>query len=156
MIRLSMNVISSATKLLKYIREEIVVSFDDVHTLYKIGDIDVDDLTDMLQECELIKSNDTSWIITSAGDYVEDEISKHNYGNAYRKILEQYVVLVAPIWSRRIPYGRNEAIIFMTKDEKACFYEASLINDNPSDDEILWWDHISELIRNKADEKPGK
>ncbi len=157
MIRLSMNVISSATKLLKYLNDEIARTVDEVRTLYKIGDIDVEDLTEMLQKCEMIAiSNDNCWGITDSGYFVVKEVEKCNYENAYRIMLEKYILLVAPLWSKRIPSGRNEAIIFMTKDEKACFFEASLINDNPSDDEILWWDHVSELMRKESDENKVK
>lgn len=157
MIRLSMSVISSATKLLRFLDDKIVRTVGEVRTLYKIGDIDVDDLTEMLQKCELITDeNENCWGITGSGNYVLEEIKKCNYENAYRIILEKYIILVAPLWSKRIPSGRNEAIIFMTKDEKACFYEASLINDNPTDDEIIWWDHISELMRKVSDENKVK
>lgn len=151
MIRLSVNVIASSIKLLKYIKEGIAVSVDDIHSLYRIGDIDVDDLTEILQKCELLELlNQVEWLVTSPGIYIVEETMRHNYGNAYRKILEKYVLIAEPAWSKRIPYGRNEAAIFMTKDEKACFYEASLLNECPDDDEILWWDSIAETIRKRT------
>lgn len=154
MIRLSVNVISSAIRLIHYIAEGIAPAYEQAHSLYRIGDIDVDDLIEMLVVCNLIgEGSNKRWIITSNGEYVADEVKRKNYGNAYKRLLENYIVYAAPVWSRRIPYGRQEAAIFMTKDERACFYEASLLNDEPLDDEVLWWDNISASIRHNKIEK---
>ena len=154
MIRLSVNVISSAMRLMHYISEGIAPAYEQTHSLYRVGDVDVDDLTEMLKVCNLIgEDSDKKWIITPNGEYVADEVKRKNFGNAYKKLLENYVIYAAPVWSRRIPYGRQEAAIFMTKDERACFFEASLLNDEPMEDEVLWWDSISEKIRQNTNEK---
>ncbi len=152
MIRLSMNVVSSAIRLLKYINDGLVKSNDEIESLYTIGDIDVDDLLEMIEKCILVEPQDSSKQITNSGKYIVNESDNKNTGNAIRMFLERYVVQVAPAWSRRIPFGRNEAFLFMTKDEQACFYEASLMNKSPAEDEIIWWDRIAAQIRNEKEE----
>ena len=62
-------------------------------------------------------------------------------------MLTDYVLKCAPIWANRIPYGRREATIFMTKDERACFADAGLISDHLDAGIIDWWDTIATHIR---------
>ena len=62
-------------------------------------------------------------------------------------MLADYVLKTAPIWSNRIPYGRREATIFMSKDEKACFADAGLLSDHLDTGIITWWDTIATKIR---------
>lgn len=66
-------------------------------------------------------------------------------------MLADYVMNVNPAWAKRIPYGRKESFIFMSKDEQACFYEAGLMNDEPDNRDIKWWDQIANYIRSQDD-----
>ena len=63
------------------------------------------------------------------------------------QMLTDYVLKCAPIWANRIPYGRREATIFMTKDERACFADAGLLSDHLDAGIIDWWDTIATHIR---------
>ena len=65
-------------------------------------------------------------------------------------MLEDYVLKCAPVWSNRIPYGRKEASLFMSDDERACFIEAGLLNKNIDMIAIKWWDTLSTIIRGKS------
>ena len=67
-----------------------------------------------------------------------------------RQMLTDYVLKCAPIWSNRIPYGRREASIFMSKDEKACFADAGLLSDKLNPGIIGWWDTIAIQIRTQT------
>lgn len=65
-------------------------------------------------------------------------------------MLKDYVIQLAPIWTNRIPYGRREAAIFMSKDERACFSEAKLLSPQLDSGVIDWWDTIANKIRMQA------
>ena len=74
-------------------------------------------------------------------------VNTKEFSERAKIILSDYICYVTPAWARRIPYGRQEAFIFMTKDEQACFYEAGLMDENPGNTVIGWWDQISSFLR---------
>lgn len=150
MIRLSMNVISASLSLIKIIGAEEGTPYMDIHALYRVSDIDVDDLTDMLLYCGLLVRCSENLMLSKSGEKVLESI-KNNYENTIRIMLSEYILYIEPVWSKRIPFGRFESTTFMTKDEKSCFYEAGLLCDEPPYDVILWWDQMSELIRKNVD-----
>ncbi|WP_426348685.1 protein NO VEIN domain-containing protein [Alloiococcus sp. CFN-8] len=76
-------------------------------------------------------------------EFIRDSLDN----NLWRRILYDYIKDCSPIWSKRIPYGRKEAFIFMTPDEKRCFIDAGLMSENISSKEIEWWDRTAEYIR---------
>ena len=61
-------------------------------------------------------------------------------------VLFDYISECYPAWSYLIPYGRKEAFLFMTNDEKRCFVEAGLM-DSFDDGVVDWWDRIAMLFR---------
>ena len=67
----------------------------------------------------------------------------------WKSILREYIFLHAPIWASRIPYGRKEAFIIMSQDEKRCFIEAGLMDSPASRETVRWWDAVSERIRSE-------
>lgn len=150
MIRLSMNVISASLSLLRVIGSEEETSYEEVHALYRISDIDVDDLLEMLTVCQLVVKHGENIILSDLGTKVLLDVSD-NYDKGIRVVLCEYILHTEPIWSKRIPYGRCEATTFMTKDEKSCFYEAGLLDEDPDYGVVLWWDKLSEIIRKRAD-----
>lgn len=150
MIRLSMNVISASLSLLKIIGSEDEILYSEIHALYRISDIDVDDLVEMLTICKLVVKRSNSMTLSEAGIKALVDISV-KYEKGIRVILCEYILHTEPLWSKRIPYGRCEATTFMTKDEKSCFYEAGLLDEEPDYGVVLWWDKLSEIIRKRVD-----
>ncbi|MDO5156632.1 MAG: DUF3883 domain-containing protein [Eubacteriales bacterium] len=145
-----MNVISASLSLLRIVGSEDETPYAEVHSLYRISDIDVDDLLEMLTVCRLIVKHSENLILSDTGTKVLLDASD-NYDKGIRVILREYVLHTEPIWSKRIPYGRCEATTFMTKDEKSCFYEAGLLDEYPDYGVVLWWDNLSEIIRKRVD-----
>ena len=113
-----------------------------------ISSVSVETLMDLALTCHwVIQSGDL--IVLS--DHGKELLSTQEFGEQAKIILSDYIYYVTPAWAKRIPYGRQEAFIFMIKDEQACFYEAGLMEENPEKTVIKWWDHISGLIRRSED-----
>lgn len=147
MIRLSVNVLSSSILLIRNIFSGNLKTYKDALLLYKIGQIAIEDLIEICEKCFILRIVDESELdlcpngerIVVAYESSEEE--------AYRIILEMYVKNIGPSWSKRIPYGRMEASIFMTKDERACFVEAGLLENMPDEAAVKWWDDVARVIR---------
>lgn len=145
-----MNVICASLSLLRIIGSEDETPYAEVHALYRISDIDVEDLVEMLTICKLVTKHSGNIILSETGTKALSNLSD-NYEKGIRVILCEYILHTEPIWSKRIPYGRCEATIFMTKDEKSCFYEAGLLDEEPEYGVVLWWDNLAEIIRKRVD-----
>ena len=149
MIRLSINVITSAVLLLHRLESYRFSSLTEL-AYTKISSINVEDLFDFSQNCGWVCVNENAPTLTLRGKGI---LNLHNQGlnnDLKRTMLMDYVLTVSPIWSNRIPYGRSEAAIFMTKDEKACFAEAGLLSDRLDSSVIEWWDAVANKVRAKA------
>ena len=149
MIRLSINVITSAVLLLHRLESYRFPSLTEL-AYTKVSSINVEDLFDFSQNCGWVCVNENSLTLTLRGKGI---LNLHNQGlnkELKRTMLMDYVLTVSPIWSNRIPYGRSEAAIFMTKDEKACFAEAGLLSGRLDSSVIEWWDTVANKVRAKA------
>lgn len=149
MIRLSINVITSAVLLLHRLESYRFPSLTEL-AYTKVSSINVEDLFDFSQNCGWVCVNENSLTLTLRGKGI---LNLHNQGlnkELKRTMLMDYVLTVSPIWSNRTPYGRSEAAIFMTKDEKACFAEAGLLSDRLDSSVIEWWDTVANKVRAKA------
>lgn len=150
MIRLSMNVMSASLSLIRIIDSEKGIPFWEIHSLYRVSDIDVDDLIEMLSICKIVIKQEESLLLSESGKRIIKSVNE-NYEKCIRLFLCEYIFHTEPIWSKRIPYGRCEASTFMTKDERSCFYEAGLLSDELDYEIVLWWDELSEIIRKQKD-----
>lgn len=149
MTRLSINVITSAVLLLHRLESYRFPSLTEL-AYTKVSSINVEDLFDFSQNCGWVCVNENALTLTLRGKGI---LNLHNQGlnkELKRTMLMDYVLTVSPIWSNRIPYGRSEAAIFMTKDEKACFAEAGLLSDRLDSSVIEWWDTVANKVRAKA------
>lgn len=153
MIRLSVNLLTYTAGLLNRIES---YSFSSVRELYQIMMSEFDPEEVFLLAC------DCNWadislsgqpLMTDQGKKISCFFSEGQYSSYLRIMLENYIASIRPTWSNRIPYGRKESTIFMSKDEQACFYEANLLDDPPTEDVIQWWDKIAESLRKQQDEK---
>lgn len=150
MIRLSVEVIWSSYTLLKRISEYTIRTTEDIY-IKNLSSVSADALMEMALTCRWIAKDNDLFVLTKQGEAI---VNTKEFGERAKIILSDYVCYVTPAWARRIPYGRQEAFIFMTKDEQACFYEAGLMDENPGDAVIGWWDQISSFLRKtEADRK---
>ena len=147
MIRLSVDIMWSTRLLLNRIIKYNLKNIDDIF-LSSISSVNQDVLIELAEVCKWIKI-ERSLLNINKSCY--EIVNAPTFESQARIILTDYIKKVSPVWTKRIPYGRKEAFIFMSKDEQACFYEAGLMNDNPNITEIEWWDNITNYIRSQDD-----
>lgn len=145
MLRLSVNILWSLQYLLKKIEENNLHRIKEIYFI-NISAANIDALIELAKTCEWINVDESEVKVNKKG---YDIIDAGNFKSQIRKILVDYIVKVNPIWSKRIPYGRKEAFIFMNKDEQACFSEAGLMKDDLDIDDIKWWDQLANYIRSQ-------
>lgn len=146
MIRLSMNVLTSALALLRRIE---IYDFSSLSELSysKIVSISAEDIFEFSSSCGWASESESGLTLTTRGIGLLRFQTQGLLIDLKRQMLTDYVLKCAPIWANRIPYGRREATIFMTKDERACFADAGLLSDHLDDGIIDWWDTIATHIR---------
>lgn len=149
MIRLSVNVLTSAMSLLKRLETYRFSSLSEL-TYSKISSISAEDIFDFSRNCGWVSMDEDAPVLTKRGVGLL-RLQKLGYlVDLRRQMLMDYVMKAAPIWANRIPYGRREATIFMSKDERACFFEAKLLSPQLDPEIIDWWDTIANQIRAQA------
>jgi hypothetical protein len=149
MIRLSVNVLTSAIALLKRLDTYHFSSLSEF-AYSKIASISVGEIFEFSKVCGWVCEIQNTPCISQRGMSLLNLQDTGLLTELKRQMLMDYVLIVAPIWSNRIPYGRGEAVIFMTKDEKACFSEAGLLSVQLDDEMIAWWDTVASKIRAQA------
>ena len=150
MIRLSINFLDGVIQLLSIIDENPSFSIIDIRSLNRIMGVKVGDMISLASECHWIEQKDHYLILTNKGKKILD--IHNDYTEVLRVMLWDYIKFVKPSWCGRIPFGRKEASIFMSIDEKACFYEANLMEKNPDIVVALWWKRLALEIGKIRDE----
>ncbi len=154
MIRLSINVLTAIQGAL---HKSIKYSVCDEETLWSINNSQIDTawIIETAQRCRWIECDNTSFNLTERG---YDLFSADHTPNEYvlRDMLYDYIFYCCPVWSYKIPTGRNEALFIMTKDERACFHEAGLLSENPDKEIVEWWDKLASIIRKSSDERNNR
>ena len=131
MIRLSVNVLNAMVTFLCRLESFGPSSKTDI-IWSSIESVDGDLLLDLGQACKWVywdRSGNVS--LCDGGLKILSFISNDCSHKVFREMISDYIQIVFPSWAGRIPYGRAEAAIIMTKDERACFYEAGLLSVNP-------------------------
>lgn len=141
-----MNVLASSLALLNRIETYSFSSLSEL-AYSKIVSISAEDIFSFSASCGWVSENENALILTKHGTGLLRLQAQGLLIDLKRQMLADYVLKTAPIWSNRIPYGRREATIFMSKDEKACFTDAGLLSDHLDPGIITWWDIIATKIR---------
>lgn len=149
MIRLSINALTSAMVLLKRLETYNFSSLSEL-AYSKIDSINAEDIFAFSHNCGWVSENDNTPILTKRGTGLLRLQDQGLLIDLKRQMLIDYVLKAAPIWSNRIPYGRRETTIFMSKDEKACFSDAGLLSERLDSGIVEWWDTIANQIRTQA------
>ena len=148
MIRLSMNVLASALALLNRIETYTFSSLSEL-AYSKIASISAEDIFAFSSNCGWVSENENELALTKRGTGLLRLQTQGLLVDLKRQMLTDYVLKCAPIWSNRIPYGRREASIFMSKDEKACFADAGLLSERkPSKQKAKPGDSVNGILSN--------
>ncbi len=149
MIRLSVNVLTSAMALLKRLEAYRFSSLSEL-TYSKIASISAEEIFDFSLNCGWVSEDEDAPVLTKRGEGLLRLQESGLLLDLRRQMLMDYVIKTAPIWANRIPYGRREAAIFMSKDESACFSEARLLSPKLDPGVIDWWDTVANQIRTQV------
>ena len=149
MLRLSVNVLTSSIALLKRLQTYRFTSLSEL-SYSKIASIVAEDVFNFSSVCGWTFENENTLALTPRGTELLSLYDRGFSIELKRDMLLDYLLNAAPIWSNRIPYGRREAAIFMSKDEKACFLDAGLLSENLDEKTVEWWDCVAHQIRSKA------
>lgn len=114
MIRLSMNVLTSALALLRRIE---IYDFSSLSELSysKIVSISAEDIFEFSSSCGWASESESGLTLTTRGIGLLRFQTQGLLIDLKRQMLTDYVLKCAPIWANRIPYGRREATIFNVK-----------------------------------------
>lgn len=153
MIRLSTNVVTALLTLLERISSNVFNSYNDMCIAPAVAQINIEDVYEFATACKWTECGGDSPSVTKTGEELVEIYTSGRYEQCFRMVLYYYILYIRPIWSNRIPYGRKEASLFMSKDEKACFMEGNLLSDNPSLTTVEWWDKLAALIRKDLDDE---
>lgn len=146
MIRLSVNVLTSAIALIERLDTYRFSSLAEL--LYSsIAAMNAEDIFAFSNKCGWVETLDNVPQLTSRGAALLRLMKQGSENELKMDMLADYVLCAAPIWTNRIPSGRREAVIFMSKDERACFTDAGLLSETPGINVVNWWDMIASRIR---------
>lgn len=71
----------------------------------------------------------------------------------YRVCLASVLLLELPEWARLMKLGRGRFIKRLKapeyRDIRSLFRQAKVLDEPPSDEDILWWDHLQEHVRSQ-------
>lgn len=151
-IRLSINVLSAVRLLLKNAELLSLSSEEDLWTI-NTSQINTSWLIDIIRRCGWMSENERKELNVSDRGHMVITGDEASEDAAFRIMLSDYIITFCPAWCYRIPYGRYEAALMMSKDERACFLEAGLLSEAPDDSIVKWWDSLSAIIRKNQDEK---
>ena len=152
---ISVSIVSETLLLIDAIQKHGYYQFSDIHQLRLPYGVRIDTALSFAKQCAWLADNETAFIFTETGKDIAQRFDGESIDiNLWRLILRNYINVCEPAWARRIPSGRKEALLFMSEDEKRCFYEAQLI-DNYDEETISWWDSFAALARLKSNEEKG-
>ncbi len=60
-----------------------------------------------------------------------------------RFVIRLSLLELQPPWGVALPYGRSPTFRLLSEDEQQCFLAAGLLDENPSEDVVRWWDELA-------------
>ena len=66
---------------------------------------------------------------------------------ALQDIIATTIMRYRPPWTTAIPYGRSQLLRLLSPDEAQCLSSAQLLDPNPSDHIVAWWDQLANFFR---------
>lgn len=146
---ISVNIVSQALLLMRAISKNSCFSEAEIKQLKVPYGVNVNSSTAFALQCNWLIDVGGALSFSDTGTLIEHLFNGESISQELWKIiLNSYIAECKPAWSRRIPYGRKEAFLFMNEEEQRCFLEAGLM-DSFQDDVLKWWDTIAEAERLK-------
>lgn len=148
----STSLITEALVLLKFMARHNCFCEEDVGHLKVDYGINKKAALSMAKQCQWISVNDDMIAFTEWGKELVAGFDGSLVGlEMWRAILKQYISVCHPIWAKLIPYGRQEAYVYMSEEEQLCFQKAKLMTTPVAEDVIQWWDSIANAERDRSD-----
>lgn len=144
---ISVNIIQKALKLLKTIHDNECNTISDIYYLRLPYGYNLQSSLDFAIQCKWLLIENSQVSCSEEGLSIINSFDGNSITpQLWRQILYIYISVCTPAWSKRIPYGRKEAFLFMNEEEQRCFSEAGLINSQ-EDEVIEWWDKLAGIER---------
>lgn len=158
MTHISMGMLTAILSILKIIRMQEIHRKQDIISYLRFNHIDLNQAIELAEKCLWIISSEgaegKSYFLTDKGMLIISKFDNREISSSLlQHLLFDYALSCFPIWVFRVPSGRKEASLFMTIDEKRCFFEARLLDTNIDNNCIRWWDALSAEIRSNEDIK---
>lgn len=150
MIRLSVNLLNTTLEFLKTIDIFDSCNVKQLPLITHFYQIPYENLYDISSKCKWIHKKDKKICISESGKEILN--NQTDQQATFRKMIFDYTCCYKPIWGYRIPFGRKEASLMMSKDDISCFYEAGLLTSVPDRNIISWWDKLAAKFRMHSEE----
>ena len=148
---ISVNVVSQSLILVSYIQKNNCSSISEIQQIKLPVYVNRTVAFDFAKQCEWITQVHEDISFTAVGKDISHRFNGLMIDpELWKLILHRYITICQPAWSKRIPFGRKEAYLFMNEEEQRCFVEAGLI-DSYDIETVEWWDKLAEAERIKKD-----
>ena len=151
MIRLSVNLLNATLEFLKTVDRFSGYSVEELPLFTRFYQIPYENLYHLSAKCKWIHKEGKKICISEKGNELLN--NQADQQTSLRKMIFDYACCYKPIWGYRIPYGRKEASLMMSKDESSCFFEAGLLSGVPDRRIISWWDELAAKFRVQSEER---
>ena len=143
---------SNLSRIIVYLRglySGRINSLREYQMLNRCSRVDRNIVEEFCDKCCLTRlTHNANDILTAKGrNIIELCINDNGVEQFFRHLLKEYIREVKPGWAYKIPSGRAESLAAMTDDEKFCFFEAGLMRDPASLDDVKWWDDVASYFR---------
>lgn len=146
-LHISVGRVSEMILMLSAIRKYGSSHVSDLFQLSIIYGINKEEALHFAKQCRLLTVSNGLISFTHDGELALGAFRDGQLSfEAWTLILRNFILYSRPSWAQLIPIGRREAYIFMSNDEKRCFYESGLM-DKPTRSIVCWWDSISTELR---------
>jgi hypothetical protein len=142
----SVGVLYSAQRFLELVSEGglRVAEFENAFQTFEVASASA--VLSVTQECAWVSlGTDGMLRLTGTGNEI---LFPERAEARLRKQLRDVVLRLDPPWTKRIQYGRAEAIRFMPPDALQTFEESGLLSDW-TDELVGWWDDLALSIRSR-------
>lgn len=88
--------------------------------------------------------------------FLDQEVHWNQTTEGIRHFVFQWVQLVQPFWIRFVPHGRERVKNALIRDQEQCFRVAGLLDMEPEEEVILWWDRLADYVRGETENEKMK
>lgn len=149
---ISDSLISEGLIMMQAMKQNNCYDVKEIYNIRPLYGINVKATLDLATSCNWLTITNNTYEITSMGEKLLNSFNGFQLSpSLYQDILRNYILTCKPIWARRIPYGRNEAYLFMSEEEQVCFKKAGLMETPVSRKTVDWWDALAKIQQREAE-----